>query len=70
MERIMTAKPVAEVRQFNGGGSYSVHFDIAHSTLTEKQEAWLGMDKVLFDYQLNAVLADMKHDGFVIDLIK
>jgi len=62
-------KPVAKFIALNGGGSYKLEIYLVENA-PENQNAWAdSQGKVVFDYQLNGVKADLKKDGFIVKVI-
>ena len=66
----MIKKPKAKFELQNGGGSYKLKIYLIEN-VSENQNAWAdAQDNIVFDYQLNGVVADLKKDGFITSIIK
>jgi len=63
-------KAIAEFKEINGGGSYELSIILSEKA-TENQKNWLSVNKkVVWDYELQGVIADLKKDKFKIIISK
>jgi len=57
-------KPKAVFVKQNNGGSYKLEIYLVENA-TDEQNAWVdAQGKIVYDYELNGVKADLKKDGF------
>ena len=63
-------KPKAKFILQNKGGSYKLKIYLVENA-PDNQNAWAdAQGQIVFDYQLDGVIADLKRDGFSVKIIK